>query len=251
MAHCLNLHECLQMILKDALIFIKLKVAALVNLFLIVDARTARRRSTETVGRSSTQTDAPELLTVETAVSEASAEPEEKEKGQELAGEDLYLLTPKKQGEDRSAEGVETPPEEEEADPAKGFELLPAEKKSYTTQDGSGEGSNQEGKTAPAQPEAKGIETLPEKEEAGPEEAASNSKKDGQINDSPEVKGTITPTEAEEASPTKAASEEGIKQTGEIESPLPEALEQTLSKEQESSVGRHCPCKQSGSLKIS
>ena len=206
--------------------------------FLVADARTARRTSTETAGKPSAQADGPETLTIDTVVLGEPAEPEESKKNHTLAGEDLYLLTPKKQGEDRIAEGVETPPEEEEADPTKGFEAPPAGKDLHTAQNGPGEGSGQTEKTVSPTPEA---EEMLDKEDANPTEGVSEdgSKKEGQTDDPAEVKGTVTPTEAEEAVPTKAASDEVSKQAGEICSPPPEALEQTLSKAQDFSAGRH------------
>ena len=198
--------------------------------------RTARR-STE-AGRSSTQADGPESLTVDIEVPESNVEAEEEEKAQGIVGDDLYLLTPKKQGEDRMAEGVETPPEEEEADPTKGFQEPPAGKKSAATQSSSKEDSEQEAKTAFKIPETKSTETPSGKQEAASAKPVpeNESKEEGEIYDPvTEAKGTDTPTEGEDSSPVKATSEEGTKQAEEPAVASPEALEQ---KTEESPAGR-------------
>ena len=188
----------------------------LIQFTFFTDARAARKAD-EVNGKSSIQIDGPEMLTVDIDTPDPLIDPEEKDQG--MAGEDLYLLTPK-QGEDRTADGIDTPPEEEAANPAENSVSQP-EKESPSPAEATPKGDSRKEEDAQVPPlEPKSIGEPPTKEAADHVAviAEEGSKEDGERFDStPEAKG-LPVTEEGLADGVRAVHNEDSMEHGEDES---------------------------------
>lgn len=148
-----------------------------------------------------------------------------------MAGEDLYLMTPKKQGEDRSAEGIDTPPEEEETAPLQRSPLPPTEDKSTATP-----AALVDTKTRST---LEDTETSPDKAEVSPAAAedTSTEKSKEELEDAESaLKAGIADIALKEeaVSPIKAAAQQDSQVEGETAASTPVASQQSLSKKIES-----------------